>query len=214
MSLKEEQLRRYSRNIIIPEIGKVGQEKLLASKVLVIGAGGLGSPCLLYLASSGVGTIGVVDSDKVELSNLQRQIIHESGDIGRLKTDSAADSIGDLNPDIKIIKHSIRMAEENADEIIKGYDLVVDGSDNINTRFLINDVCYKHKKTLVSAAILRFEGQLSTFKAHLGGDNPCYRCLYPDPPRPAIMRLRKPRQRAMRWFFPVPPCAAIINMAF
>ncbi len=174
--------RRYARQTILPDIGKEGQEKLLKSKVIVIGAGGLGSPALLYLAASGVGTLGIIDGDKVEISNLQRQIIHETGDIGRKKAESAKDAIEDLNPDVKVIIYPERITSNNAEKIINDYDLVVDGSDNIETRFLINDICFKLKKTLISAAILKYEGQISTYKAYLKNGHPCYRCLYPEPP--------------------------------
>ncbi len=176
------ELRRYSRNIILPLIGEDGQKKLLDAKVLVIGAGGLGSPCALYLAASGVGSIGMIDDDEIELSNLQRQILHETSDIGRNKAESAKDALQDLNPDIKVTAINNRLSEENAREIIDEYDIVADGSDNISTRFLVNDTCYVFKKTLVSAAVLEFEGQISTFKAYMGEGHPCYRCLYPEPP--------------------------------
>jgi adenylyltransferase/sulfurtransferase len=175
---------RYSRQLCLPEIGKAGQEKLLKSKVLVIGAGGLGSPLLLYLAASGVGTIGIIDDDKVELSNLQRQVLHETGDVGVAKTQSARDALSDLNPDITITCCQTRLDEGNIDNIIANYDIIADGSDNFSTRFLVNDRCFSHGKTLVSAAIQGFTGQLSTFKAHLGQPHPCYRCIYPEiPPR-------------------------------
>jgi molybdopterin/thiamine biosynthesis adenylyltransferase len=172
---------RYSRHISLPQIGGAGQDKLLSSKVLVIGAGGLGSPALLYLAASGVGTIGIVDDDKVELSNLQRQVLHETSDINRPKVDSASDAMLDLNPDIKINAHNLRLDENNIDELIADYDIIADGSDNFETRFLVNDRCFASGKTLVSAAIHGFEGQLTTFKAHLGQPHPCYRCIYPKP---------------------------------
>ncbi len=178
--MKHDQDVRYSRHLSLSEVGKDGQQKLLDAKVLVIGAGGLGSPSLLYLAASGVGTIGIVDNDKVELSNLQRQVLHETSDIGHPKTESAKEAMHDLNPDIKINCHQLRLNETNIESIINNYDIIVDGSDNFETRFLINDYCYKNKKTLVSAAIQGFTGQLSTFKAHLGEPNPCYRCIYPD----------------------------------
>jgi len=180
--MKHDQEVRYSRHLSLPEIGKEGQNKLLNSKVLVVGAGGLGSSALLYLAASGIGTIGIVDNDKVDLSNLQRQVLHETTDIGQPKTDSAKDAMLDLNPDININCYQLRLDESNIDSIISDYDIIVDGSDNFQTRFLINDKCYEHKKTLVSAAIQGFTGQLSTFKAHLGEPNPCYRCIYPNVP--------------------------------
>jgi len=180
--MKHEHEIRYSRHITLPEIGIEGQEKLLAAKVLVVGAGGLGSPSLLYLAASGVGTIGIVDDDKVDLSNLQRQVLHETCEIGRPKTESAKSALLDLNPDIQINCYQTRLDHNNIESIISNYDIVVDGSDNFETRFLINDNCYKAEKTLVSAAIQGFSGQLSTFKAHLGSPHPCYRCIYPDIP--------------------------------
>lgn len=180
--LTNAELRRYSRNIVLPEIGEGGQEKLKKAKVLVIGAGGLGSPALLYLAASGVGHIGIIDSDKVELSNLQRQIIHETGDISRPKAESALDALHDLNPLVQAESYPLRLAAENAAELISAYDIILDGSDNIETRFLVNDKCYAAKKILVSAAIVGFQGQVSVFKSHIPGNNPCYRCLYPEPP--------------------------------
>lgn len=173
---------RYARNIILPQIGEAGQEKLLSSKVLVLGAGGLGSPLILYLAASGVGTIGIIDNDKVALSNLQRQIIHESSDIGRAKVSSASDSVSYLNPDVNVITYDERINEDNIDHIISEYDIVADGCDNFETRFLVNESCFKNHKTLVSAAILGFSGQLYSFKPYIAGDNPCYNCIYPEMP--------------------------------
>ena len=168
-------------------MGGKGQAKLLESRVLVIGAGGLGSPLILYLAAAGVGTIGVVDDDTVDLSNLQRQVLHDSDRIGRPKVESAADSVRRVNPDVTVVPHQTRFAAANARALIAGHDLVVDGSDNFDTRFLANDACYLEAKPLVSAAILRFEGQVSTFKAHLGGEHPCYRCIFPAPPPPGLI---------------------------
>jgi len=182
VSLSEDELDRYARHLILREIGGAGQQKLLAAKVLVIGAGGLGSPLILYLAAAGVGMIGVVDDDTVSLSNLQRQVLHRTIDVGRAKTASAADAAGAINPGVKIIEHRTRLGEANAREIIAGYDLVCDGSDNFATRYLLNDTCYFLKRPLVSAAILQFAGQVSTFKAHEGAAHPCYRCLFPEPP--------------------------------
>ena len=179
-----DELERYSRHIILPEIGGAGQQALKKARVLVIGAGGLGSPLLLYLAAAGVGAIGIVDDDTVSLSNLQRQVLHGTEDIGRCKTESAAVSIAALNPHVRVIEHTERLTPENADRLIGGYDVVADGSDNFDTRFLVNDTCYRLKKTLVTAAILRFDGQLSTFKAHRGEPHPCYRCVFPEPPPP------------------------------
>jgi molybdopterin/thiamine biosynthesis adenylyltransferase len=182
MDLTDDQIDRYARHLVLPEIGEEGQARLLGSRVLVIGAGGLGSPLLLYLAAAGVGTLGIIDEDTVDLSNLQRQVIHATPDIGRPKVESAAERLGQINPEVRIEPHSVRLTAENALDLIQGYDLVADGSDNFATRYLVNDACYLAKRTLVSAAIMRFDGQLSTFKAHLGGDNPCYRCLFGEEP--------------------------------
>lgn len=173
---------RYSRNMALSEIGKVGQEKLLRSSVLVVGAGGLASPLLLYLASAGVGKIGIVDDDKVEISNLQRQIIHETGDVGISKVISARDSILDINPDIDVEIYNQRLDEQNSEGLVNKYDIVADCSDNFATRFLVNDTCHKIEKTLVSAAITGFSGQLYSFKSYLGKPYPCYRCLYSGVP--------------------------------
>lgn len=181
--LSDAQLERYARHIILREVGGVGQAKLLAARVLVIGAGGLGSPLILYLAAAGVGTIGVVDFDAVSLSNLQRQIAHGTADIGRPKTESAADAVAAINPDVRIVPHTERIGVENARRLIEAYDVIADGSDNFATRFLVNDTCFHAGKTLVSAAVTQFDGQLSTFKPH-AGDFPCYRCLFPAPPPP------------------------------
>ncbi|MCG8492548.1 MAG: molybdopterin-synthase adenylyltransferase MoeB [Sneathiellales bacterium] len=186
MNLTDDQLDRYARHIILREVGGIGQKKLLQSKVLIIGAGGLGSPLVLYLAAAGVGTIGIIDDDRVDLSNLQRQIAHGTEDIGVLKVESAEQSVARINPDVKIIPHAERLTSANVKEIFSGYDLVADGSDNFETRFLINDACFFLKKPLVSAAMLQFEGQLSTYKAYLGGNNPCYRCIFPSPPPPDV----------------------------
>ena len=172
----EEQIHRYARHILLPEVGGVGQAKLLAAKVLVIGAGGLGSPLILYLAAAGVGTIGVVDDDHVELSNLQRQILHGTEAVGSPKVESAARTVASINPEVKLVPHPARLTTANVDALIADYDIIADGSDNFATRFLVNDAAQAAGKTLVSAAVLRFEGQISTFKP--GG--PCYRCLYPD----------------------------------
>ena len=180
MELTEDQIYRYSRNILIPEIGGAGQKKLLNASVFCIGAGGLGSPVMLYLAAAGVGTIGIADSDNVDVSNLQRQVIHSTQDIGKTKTSSARQKLNKLNPEVKVIEYSQLISEQNIRDIIRGYDIVIDGSDNFATRYLVNDACFFEKKTLVSGAILQFEGQVSLFKSHLGG--PCYRCLFPDMP--------------------------------
>ncbi|MBE7636024.1 molybdopterin-synthase adenylyltransferase MoeB [Sneathiella sp. P13V-1] len=188
MALTDDQLDRYARHLVLREVGGMGQQKLLQSKVLVIGAGGLGSPLILYLAAAGVGTIGVVDDDVVDLSNLQRQIAHGNADIGTPKVVSAEQSVARINPDVKIVPHNERLTEDNAEKLFADYDLIADGSDNFGTRFLINDTCYRMKKTLVSAAMLQFEGQLSTYKAYLGGDHPCYRCIFPAPPPADVAR--------------------------
>jgi len=182
MDFSEEQINRYARHIVLKEVGGTGQAKLLESRVLVVGAGGLGSPLILYLAAAGVGTIGVVDHDVVDLSNLQRQVIHGSDRIGQPKVESARESVAAINPDVTVVPIRERISAGNAMALMADYDLVADGSDNFPTRFLVNDACYFAEKPLVSAAILRFEGQISTFKAHEGGDNPCYRCIFREPP--------------------------------
>ncbi|PKQ09127.1 MAG: adenylyltransferase [Alphaproteobacteria bacterium HGW-Alphaproteobacteria-12] len=165
MALSDDQLERYARHIVLKEIGGPGQHKLLAARVLIIGAGGLGSPCLIYLAASGVGTIGIIDNDEVSLSNLQRQIAHGTQDIGRAKTASAADAAARINPDVKIVQHNERLSAANALHIVSQYDVVADGCDNFATRFLVNDACYFAKVPLVSAAVGQFEGQVATFRA-------------------------------------------------
>lgn len=180
MDFSENQIRRYARHIILPEVGGTGQARLLESKVLVIGAGGLGSPVVLYLAAAGVGTIGVVDDDEVDLTNLQRQVLHATSRIGLAKVDSARAAVAEINPDVRLVPHRLRLEAGNALELIGQYDVVADGSDNFPTRFLVNDACRLAGKTLVSAAILRFDGQLATYKP--GG--PCYRCLFREPPPP------------------------------
>ena len=186
MTLSDEQLQRYARHIILREVGGAGQARLAAARVLIIGAGGLGSPALLYLSAAGVGTIGVVDDDEVSLSNLQRQIAHRTQDIGRLKVESASDSARAINPDTHINRHATRINAHNALDLVKNYDIVLDGSDNFATRFLVNDACYLGGRTLVSAAVGQFDGQLAVFKAHERADGkrvyPCYRCLYPEAP--------------------------------
>jgi adenylyltransferase/sulfurtransferase len=180
MGFSEEQINRYARHILLDGVGGVGQQKLLESRVLVVGAGGLGSPVLMYLAAAGVGTLGVVDDDVVDLSNLQRQIVHSTAAVGTPKVESAKTTLAAINPDVTVIPHQERITAENALDLISGYDIVADGSDNFATRFLVNDACYLAKKTLVSAAILRFDAQLYTFKAF--EDGPCYRCIFPEPP--------------------------------
>jgi len=178
-TLSAEQRERYSRHLLIPEIGLEGQAKLLESKVLLLGAGGLGSPTALYLAAAGVGTLGVVDDDEVDLSNLQRQVIHTTDRIGVPKVDSAEQSITAINPDVEVVKYKTRLDASNILEIIEGYDVIVDGVDNFPTRYLLNDATVRLGIPVVSASILGFDGQLSVFKPH---DGPCYRCLYPVPP--------------------------------
>jgi len=180
MDFTEEQIERYSRHIILPEVGGRGQAKLLKSKVFVLGAGGLGSPALLYLAAAGVGTIGIADGDCVDLSNLQRQIIHNNERVGKPKVHSAAESINKLNPDVLVEPFHGRLTVDNIGEIIREYDVVLDGSDNFPTRFLMNDAAFFERKPLVSGSMFRFDGQVSVFNPH--GGFPCYRCLYPEPP--------------------------------
>jgi adenylyltransferase/sulfurtransferase len=181
--LTDLQLERYARHIVLREVGGAGQTRLTAAKVLVVGAGGLGSPLILYLAAAGIGTIGIVDFDEVSLSNLQRQIAHRTADIGRPKTQSAGDAARAINPEVRIVLHSERLTAANAIAMISGYDVVADGSDNFSTRFLINDACFFAGKTLVSAAVTEFDGQLGTYKAsQRRGVFPCYRCLFPEPP--------------------------------
>jgi molybdopterin/thiamine biosynthesis adenylyltransferase len=180
--LKEAQIERYARHIVLQEVGGIGQAELLQAKVLVVGAGGLGSPLLMYLAAAGVGTIGLVDDDTVSLSNLQRQVAHGTPDIGRAKVNSAKDRVAALNPDVRLVPYQMRLRPDNVMRLLADYDIIADGTDNFDTRFLLNDACFLAKKTLVSAAVLRFDGQLSTYKAYLGPPHPCYRCIFPEPP--------------------------------
>lgn len=182
LDFSEAEIGRYSRHILLREVGGIGQAKLKAARVLVLGAGGLGSPLVLYLAAAGVGTIGIVDHDRVELSNLQRQIAHGVTSIGSLKAESAAEAALAINPEVRIEPHALRLDAGNAPGLFCRYDLICDGTDNFATRFLAADACVLGKRTLISAAVLRFEGQLSTFKPHLDPDGPCYRCLHPEPP--------------------------------
>ncbi|MFO0364953.1 MAG: molybdopterin-synthase adenylyltransferase MoeB [Acidobacteriota bacterium] len=182
--LTQEEVSRYSRHLIMPEVGVAGQEKLKAAKVLLIGTGGLGAPVAMYLAAAGVGTIGLVDFDVVDVSNLQRQVIHGTKDIGKKKIDSAEETMRDINPLIHIIKHEVALSSANALEILKDYDIIADGTDNFPTRFLINDACVLLNKPNVYASIFRFEGQATIFAAEGG---PCYRCLYPEPPPPGLV---------------------------
>ena len=185
LDFTEDEIQRYSRHILLQEVGGIGQARLKAARVLVIGAGGLGSPLMLYLAAAGVGTIGVVDDDRVELSNLQRQVAHTTGRIGVSKVESAARAATAINPGLRVEAHETRLNADNALDLISRYDIICDGTDNFATRFLVSDACVLVRRTLVSAAVLRFEGQLSVFKAHEGG--PCYRCLYPEPPPAGVV---------------------------
>ncbi|MCX7722167.1 MAG: molybdopterin-synthase adenylyltransferase MoeB [Verrucomicrobiae bacterium] len=182
MELSTDQLRRYARQVILPELGLAGQKKICAGSVVCVGAGGLGSPVLMYLAAAGVGKLGIVDADVVELPNLQRQVIHDTTDVGRPKTESAREKLERLNPDVQIVSHPVRLNSTNALEIICGYDVVVDATDNLPTRYLLNDACVILQKPLVYGAVFRFEGQASVLAPHLGG--PCYRCIFPEPPPP------------------------------
>ncbi|MDE2582524.1 MAG: molybdopterin-synthase adenylyltransferase MoeB [Rhodospirillales bacterium] len=185
LDFSEDDIRRYSRHILLRDVGGTGQARLRAARVLVVGAGGLGSPLILYLAAAGIGTIGIVDDDTVELSNLQRQIAHTTAAIGTPKVASAAAAARAINPGTAIEPHPLRLGPGNAAELVSQYDIVCDGTDNFATRFLIADACALARRTLVSAAVLRFEGQLSVFKPHQGG--PCYRCLFPAPPPPGAV---------------------------
>ena len=185
MQLSNDEIRRYSRHLILPEVGLAGQKKICSSSVLCIGAGGLGSPIAMYLAAAGIGKIGIVDFDSVDFSNLQRQIIHGTDDVGRPKTQSAKETINQINPNVEVVLHQARLTSENALDIIAQYDVVVDGTDNFPTRYLTNDACVLLKKANVYGSIFRFEGQASVFAPHLGG--PCYRCLYPEPPPPGMV---------------------------
>ena len=180
----DEQIERYSRHIMLPEVGGVGQAKMLEAKVLLIGAGGLGSPAAFYLAAAGVGNLGIVDFDVVDLSNLQRQIIHSTERVGMLKTESAKKTIAALNPDVNVTVYNERLTSENIMRLFEGYDYILDGTDNFATRYLINDACVMTGKTNIHGSIFRFEGQATVFKPHVG---PCYRCLYPEPPPPGLV---------------------------
>ncbi len=185
MQLNNEEIRRYSRHLILPEVGLAGQKKIKAASVLCIGAGGLGSPIAMYLAAAGIGEIGIVDFDTVDYSNLQRQILHTDADVGRSKAESAKETIHGINPNVEVVIHNTRISSENALDLIRPYDIVVDGTDNFPTRYLTNDACVLLKKPNVYGSIFRFEGQASVFAPHLGG--PCYRCLYPEPPPPGMV---------------------------
>jgi adenylyltransferase/sulfurtransferase len=183
MVLTPDQVNRYSRHIIMGDVGSKGQRNLLGAKALIVGAGGLGSPSAIYLALAGVGTIGIVDFDVVEISNLQRQILHHTSDIGRPKLDSARDNIISYNPDTNVVLHEVRLESHNAREIISQYDLVINGADNFATRYLVNDACYLEGKPLVDGSILIFDGQATLFLPGQG----CYRCLFPEPPPPGLV---------------------------
>lgn len=184
-SLTKEELTRYSRHLLMPEVTAEGQQRLKAARILCIGTGGLGSPATLYLAAAGIGTIGLVDFDQVELSNLQRQVLHGTRDVGRSKLESAHDRLHDVNPNVNIELHDCRFASENAADLIARYDMVLDGSDNFPTRYLSSDVCVWAGKPNVYGSVYRFDGQTTVFAPHLGG--PCYRCLFPDPPIPGTI---------------------------
>jgi sulfur-carrier protein adenylyltransferase/sulfurtransferase len=185
MQLNNDEIRRYSRHLILPEVGLAGQKRIKATSVLCIGAGGLGSPIAMYLAAAGIGKIGIVDFDTVDYSNLQRQILHTDADVGRSKAESAKETINGINPHCEVVIHNTRISSENALDLIRPYDIVVDGTDNFPTRYLTNDACVLLKKPNVYGSIFRFEGQASVFAPHLGG--PCYRCLYPEPPPPGMV---------------------------
>jgi adenylyltransferase/sulfurtransferase len=183
-ALSPDELVRYARHLSLPDVGRLGQERLRQARIVVIGAGGLGSPAALYLAAAGVGTLGIVDADRVELSNLQRQILHGTPDVGSFKVASAAKRIGNLNPHVQVEPHELRLDAASAAEVLREYDVVVDGSDNFPTRYLVNDTCVWLGKPLVYGSIFRFEGQVSVFDAARG---PCYRCLYAEPPPPELV---------------------------
>jgi len=182
MGFSESEIQRYARHILLREVGGTGQALLKTARVLIVGAGGLGSPLALYLAAAGVGTIGLVDPDVLELSNLQRQVAHTTARIGQPKVASAALAMREINPEVTVVTHQTRLDADNVAELIAGYDIICDGTDNFAARFTLADACVAARKTLVSAAVLRFEGQLATFKPHADPDGPCYRCLYPAPP--------------------------------
>ena len=183
--LTPDQLTRYSRNILLKEVGKNGQVRLMEAKVLLVGAGGLGCPAGLYLAAAGVGTLGIIDSDEVDLSNLQRQILHSTYDVGRPKTESAKDAISLINPDVKVVTYQERLTPQNAIEIFQEYDLIIDGSDNFPTKYLINDAAFFTGKPYIYGGVFQFEGQASVFHSKEGG--PCLRCLFPEPPPPGLV---------------------------
>lgn len=181
----EEQVLRYSRHIILPHIGGTGQRKLLEAKVLCIGAGGLGSPVAMYLAAAGVGTLGILDFDRVDLTNLQRQLLHDTDDVGRPKVDSAAERVAGINPGVRVIKHDTVLSSANAFDVLGGYDVIVDGTDNFPVRYLVNDAAQMLGKPVVYGSIYQFDGQASVFMP--GPGTPCYRCLFPEPPPPGTV---------------------------
>src|SRR5262245_46089060 len=183
-NFSEEQIRRYSRHIILPEVGGLGQTKLLEAKVLLVGAGGLGSPAAFYLAAAGIGTLGIIDADTVDVSNLQRQILHATADVGRAKTASARETLEALNPDVKVVTYQELLHSSNITDLIKQYDVLIDGCDIFPTRYLINDACVMANIPNVHGSIFRFEGQATVFKPYVG---PSYRCLYPEPPPPGMV---------------------------
>jgi sulfur-carrier protein adenylyltransferase/sulfurtransferase len=185
MQLSNEEIRRYSRHLILPEVGLAGQKKICSTSVLCIGAGGLGSPIAMYLAAAGIGKLGIVDFDTVDYSNLQRQILHTDADVGRSKALSAKETINGINPHVEVVLHNTRITSENAFDLIRPYEIVVDGTDNFPTRYLTNDACVLLKKPNVYGSIFRFDGQASVFAPHLGG--PCYRCMFPEPPPPGMV---------------------------
>lgn len=178
-TFSNDEILRYSRHLVMPEVTLAGQERLKAARVLCVGAGGLGSPLALYLAAAGVGTLGLVDFDRVDLSNLQRQVLYATGDVGRPKLEAAVERLHALNPQVRVVPHALRLASDNVMELVHDYDIVADGSDNFPTRYLVNDACVLAGRPDVYASIFRFEGQLSVFDARRG---PCYRCLFPEPP--------------------------------
>jgi molybdopterin/thiamine biosynthesis adenylyltransferase len=188
VELSDSQFHRYARHLILDEVGEEGQAKLLGARVLVVGAGGLGAPALMYLAAAGVGTIGIADDDTVDLTNLQRQIVHSTDRVGQSKVESAIQGLAGINPDVRVVPYKLRIDATNALALVAEYDVVIDGSDNFATRYLLNDACFLARKPLIAASLLRFEGQISTFKAH-DGSGPCYRCVFPDrPPADLIPR--------------------------
>jgi molybdopterin/thiamine biosynthesis adenylyltransferase len=191
MSLSPDEIERYARHLVLRDVGGPGQLRLKAARVLVVGAGGLGAPLIHYLAAAGVGTIGIVDDDVVSLSNLHRQVIHATPDVGRLKVDSAADAVSRLNPGVGVEAHATRITVENARDLIRRYDIIADGSDNFETRYAVSDACFFERRALVTAALGQFDGSLTTIRAHESGPggepNPTYRCLFPSPPPPGAV---------------------------